>query len=183
MTALSKLNGLAVFPIALLALAIAGVRQRDLRLWFKHTIVVVILASVIAGWWYVRNWVLYRDPFTLNLALERWSGGKARGFEEILTFLPGIEVGFWGLFGHDNLLMDPVIYDVLRILDRLAVIGVAFWIIRVGVGGWLLRSGHSKSRIPTNQRQAMESFWLGLGLVALTFVAALAGLYRWFQIT
>jgi 4-amino-4-deoxy-L-arabinose transferase-like glycosyltransferase len=183
LTALSKLNGLAIFPIALLALAIAGARQRDLRLWFKHTLVVVMLASLIAGWWYVRNWVLYRDPFTLNLALERWGAGRPRGFEEILTFLPGIEVGFWGLFGHDNLLMDPFIYDVLRILDRLAVIGVAFWIIRVGVGSWLLRSGHSKSKIPENRRQTMESFWLGLGLVALTFVAALAGLYRWLQIT
>lgn len=197
LAAISKLNGLAMLGIAMLALAFTGlpvptplhspvkqvsldktnqaqeVHQRSLGIWFKHTLFVGTLTTLIAGWWYVRNWVLYRDPFTLKLAAERWgTGGVTRSFREIVGHWREIEVGFWGLFGHDNLLMDPFVYDVLHVVELLALIGLVMWGIRL----W------HNARRDHHQAGPLIS-WAGLGLVALTFLAALVGLYRWLQVT
>lgn len=178
LAAISKLNGLAMLPIAILALSVAGlIRQaspeRDLRLWLKHTLLVGVIASLIASWWYVRNWILYRDPFTLKLAAERWgTGGITRSFKEIVSHWREIEVGFWGLFGHDNLLMDPFVYDVLHIVELLALAGLVLW----GIRAWCYTKRDKHPVWPI-------SSWFGLGLVALSFFAALVGLYRWLQVT
>jgi 4-amino-4-deoxy-L-arabinose transferase-like glycosyltransferase len=187
LAAMSKLNGLAMLPIAMLALAIVGLQQRDIRLWLKHTLFVGALVLLIAGWWYVRNWLLYRDPFTLKLAAERWgTGGETQSFGEIVAYWREIEVGFWGLFGHDNLLMDPFVYDVLHIVELLAVAGLIIWGIRAwyhyarrGSG----RASAGRASPPTLPYPPSLSSWAGLGLVALSFLAALAGLYRWLQVT
>jgi hypothetical protein len=195
LAAASKLNGLVMLGLAVLALALAGLpipaplrsgravaddpaglengQRRGLALWLGHTLLVGLAAGVIAGWWYARNWVLYRDPFTLKLAAERWNtSGGTRNFRQILGYWREIEVGFWGLFGHDNLLMDPFVYDVLHVVELLAAAGLVAWAIRIGLAA-------RRGRISVGGLTA----WAGLGLVALAFLAALAGLYRWLQVT
>ncbi len=198
LAAISKINGLAMIGIATLALAIAGlplpivlgsrilkrgavpedtpqtpIRQRSLRLWLTHTLFVSLLVLLIAGWWYARNWILYRDPFTLKLAAERWGTGSApHNFGEIVGYWREIEVGFWGLFGHDNLLMDRFVYDVLHLVELLALSGLVVWGIRI----WHHTRGPNKSIWPS-------PLWAGLGLVVLTFLAALVGLYSWLRVT
>jgi hypothetical protein len=198
LAAISKLNGLAMFGIAMLALAMAGLPlpaalhariekrsgrpdrsdaepplPRSLGRWLAHTLLVGALVVLIAGWWYVRNWILYRDPFTLKLAAERWgTGGVTRSFHQIIDYWREIEVGFWGLFGHDNLLMDAFIYDILHVIELLALIGLIAWGVRVWYAS--RRSGQQAQRF---------TFWSGLAIVVLTVFAGLAGLYRWLQVT
>jgi hypothetical protein len=194
LAAISKLNGLAMLGIAMLALAMAGLplpatikervglpggndaaptSPRGLGRWLAHTLLVSALVTLIAAWWYVRNWILYRDPFTLKLAAERWgTGGVTRSFHEIIGYWREIEVGFWGLFGHDNLLMDAFVYDVLHVLELLALVGLIAWGLRV----W-----YDSRR--SNQQTRGFTFWSGLAIIALTVFAGLAGLYRWLQVT
>jgi len=97
---LSKLSGMALWPMALIGLFMARVRQsgalnalpgsheasrsrvtvpgRDRTVlwrkafgpWLADALLISVLSLAISGWWYARNWRLYGDPFGLGTMLD-----------------------------------------------------------------------------------------------------------------
>ena len=109
-TLLSKIGMVALMPLPLAALVLAnldllapGPRAVDairhrIRWVFWSAIVIYGVAALVAGWWYVRNWLLYGDP----LAWHVWQvlAGVGRSTPAPVQFLSDM-VGLFGTFWAD----------------------------------------------------------------------------------
>ncbi len=62
LTGLSKTSNLLLWPLVGLVILLAGWRSGRLRHSMRDLTVIFALASVLAGWWYARNWLIYSDP-------------------------------------------------------------------------------------------------------------------------
>ncbi len=72
--ALSKLSGLLIIPLFGITLSVVAWRRRSWREWLIYGLTAGGLALGIGGWWYVRNWLLFRDPLALTVMFEMLPG-------------------------------------------------------------------------------------------------------------
>jgi hypothetical protein len=129
--ALSKASALGLLPLTALALALSAWRVRAesaLRriAWFFGSFVTVLAVSfAVAGWWYLRNWLLYRDPLGLNTFVTI-VGPRLHPptLRQLLGEWEGFVKTFWGLFGGVNVAMEPAAYWVLNALAILGLVGL-----------------------------------------------------------
>ncbi len=120
--ALSKLQGLGLYPLAAgVGLAIAY-RRRDWRVPLVAVLPVALPALLIAGWWYWRNFTLYGDWSGLG-HLMTLNGRRTEPLEwdEWWLEFRGLRYSFWGLFGWFNILLPEWIY---RLLDGVSVVAL-----------------------------------------------------------
>ncbi len=172
---LSKLSGLALLPLAGLALALPHIADsrnradeitktdsyvwRAIRRWVVEFGLVLLTATLIAGWWFARNWQLYGDPTGLNAMLDV-AGRRPEDFAltDLLAEFQGFRINFWGLFGAVNVLMRPLwVYQLLDIFTLIAIAGLGLW-------GWRLWRGHTLS---AGLLFLIPAAWIGLEFVAL----------------
>src|SRR5262249_21871188 len=90
---------------------------------------VLILVAVIAGWWYIRNAVLYGDPLDKNAWLVTWAG-EATGNGAFVwqigqTRLPVAYQTFWARFGEGQIPVSQPIYLCFDVLTLATLAGVA----------------------------------------------------------
>jgi hypothetical protein len=83
LTSLTKVSGLVLFPLVGLALLL--IHRGINRALIKDGVIILAIAFLIGGWWYVRNAVSYGDPFTIGVHTS-----------DDAAFRP-----FWGRLGHD----------------------------------------------------------------------------------
>jgi len=161
---LSKLSGLALIPLAMGALALRRWGELDrpfnkanimlaLRQWICECLLLALPVTVIASWWYVRNFKLYGDPLGLTTMLDIF--GRRDGASTLKGLwgeFRGFRISFWGLFGVVNVLLRPAwIYQVLDGLMLVMVAGLARralqlwrarhlrdWPVFVLLGSWIL---------------------------------------------
>jgi len=129
--ALSKASALGLLPLTALGLALSTWQRRTepvLRrlAWFFGSLVTVLAVSfAVAGWWYVRNWRLYRDPLGLNTFVAIVGPRLHQPtLRQLLGEGEGFVKAFWGLFGGVNVAMEPAAYWVLNALAILGVVGL-----------------------------------------------------------
>lgn len=115
-----------------------------------------IPALAIGGWWYVRNWILYRDPLAWNV----WEAnillrvGEA-GWRTIFNELTSLERSFWGLFGWLNVPYPAWVNAAFRVLEIGFVLGLLMLAVR-----WLLTLAQGRPF-------AVDWRWAGGGLLML----------------
>jgi hypothetical protein len=64
LAALSKTSGLGLWPIPLLAVALGGWMRRGSPWKAARSLGIVLGAALlVSGWWYLRGWLLFDDPF------------------------------------------------------------------------------------------------------------------------
>ena len=154
LVALSKMGGLLFLLPGIVAAWMAGREDRKRAVLNVGVFAVVFAAA--AGWWYVRNLLLYGDPLGLSTlfpyahyapppltipALKR----------EALWFLQS----FWALFGWYNVPIGPRAYFLLHGVELVILAGLILGLVR-------RRSGHS------------PAWGLLVGTLALATVPALA---------
>ncbi len=166
MAALSKLSGLAFWPLALVVL-MALWRRRALDRWdlLRSLALVYGPALVLSGWWFLRNWMLYRDPTGLNVMLEIF--GRRSAPPTLAAWLSearGFLWSFWAVWGWFNIVADPPVYVFLEVWSALAALGA----IRAGLEAWG-RPGYEH-----------RALWAG-ALASAGLV--LIGLLRWTSLT
>ncbi|MCD6344864.1 MAG: glycosyltransferase family 39 protein, partial [Anaerolineae bacterium] len=90
---ITKVSALVLFPLTIFALLLIhkGLRPS----FFKDTLIVIAFSLLIGGWWYMRNAILYHDPFTLNAHLAHYHVARTFG-KRLLVDLQSIEHTFWG---------------------------------------------------------------------------------------
>ena len=125
LTLLSKLSGLALVGLVGLAILWLAWRGRSVRPIFDAVLWTAMPLSLIAGWWYARNWRLYGDP----LAWEMWEANILlrvipAGPSQILSELGGLERSFWGMFGWLNLPYPEWVYLALRVVALSVTVGL-----------------------------------------------------------
>jgi 4-amino-4-deoxy-L-arabinose transferase-like glycosyltransferase len=162
---LTKTTGLAVLALIVVALIGKAIRQRlYARLWLDVGLVIFV-AALIGGWWYIRNALLYDDPF-LSRYMQRWltNEGAPRTAIGILHRFQQGEVSFWGTFGWLSITWDEWIYTILRIWTRLSGLGLLVLAVR-----WLLH--WSRLKIGARPHVAGPPF-----LLVLVWTASVAAL-------
>jgi len=163
--ALSKLSGALLWPLAGVALLVAGWRARSLRRTAGDLAMVFGPALAVAGWWYLRNWQLYGDPTGLTAMLSI-VGDRTQplGWRGLLRQFEGLRISYWALFGWFNLILPNWVY---RVLDALATVAFA------GLVWGAVRRWHRK----------MPSGWRRLVLPVAWISVVFIGLVRWTLLT
>lgn len=165
LAALSKLSALGLFPLAAIAVTVAAYRCRSLGPFARGFAVALVVALLVAGWWYARNWVLYGDPTGLRAMLA--VVGRRRELPASLADLwgefRGLRMSFWALFGWFSIPVALPIYKALDTMTLLALAGLALWFARRA----------KRLSFPT----------LALATLALWVGIVLAGLAHWTTLT
>ncbi len=182
LAALSKLSGLAVLPVAAVALWAWGRRERRMGQALRYGALVFGAAALVGGWWYARNWALYGDPFGLRTMLDVAGRRDVFGWADFRFELEGLRLSLWGVFGWFNVLMAQWAY---RLFDALAALGVLGWVVvlvrRALVSGRTGGQPHraaptsvrvgatrcGRPRTQTTRAPAILALWVAVVLVAL----------------
>ena len=185
LASLAKLSGLGLLGLVGLSLLWWGWRYRTWRTPFMGGAIVVLVAGLIAGWWYWRNLNLYGDwTGTQNMVdmmgprLVRPTAGQ------LLSEVPGLMRSFWGLFGGLSVPMPSPLYWLLNLLlivglgglvvarvrgrtdrlpPRLGLVWPIFatWLVLIVIGlvQWTLRTPASQGRLLFPALPALAPLW------------------------
>ncbi|MBN1812975.1 MAG: glycosyltransferase family 39 protein [Anaerolineae bacterium] len=178
LAALSKLSCIALGPAVALALLLDVLRvghykvghlfRRDqlLRL-LVNAIILFGTTILIAGWWYVRNLILYGELMGVDAWISRtatvWP--EPIGFFEVVPFLKDMQISYWAMFGWFNIAGARWMYQIWWVLVGLAGVGLVF----------ALADQWSPRRFP---RPAQ----MGLVIVSLAFLLILGSVWRFIMI-
>ena len=176
--ALGKLSGLLVIPLFGVALSVAAWRRRSWREWLIYGLTVGGLALGIGGWWYARNWLLFRDPLALNVMFELLPGrAQPPSLAELRSLAAGVWRSYWAVFGWFNVVADEWVYALYTALTLVGLTGLA--------AGAPLRRLYCRRNGPKSAdcrgNGVNDSWQIGLLIFWIAGVALL--LARWTQIS
>ena len=128
---LTKLSGLGALILLACLLAWLSYRRRSLRPLLVGLPVVVGIAALLSGWWFLRNWRLYGDPAALNIFVA--IQGQRAGVPTLRDWLD--EFGtfrwtYWGLFGAVNVMAPRWVYTFFDLLSLVGLAGLIVLVIR-----------------------------------------------------
>ncbi|HEY3291863.1 MAG TPA: glycosyltransferase family 39 protein [Anaerolineae bacterium] len=174
LAALSKSSALALAAIIPPAIFINEWLQRraDTRSarWLSLLPPLLLMAGlvfIIAGWWYVRNAMLYSGDFTGTTMMASIAGARDKlpSFLELVAEWDGFRKAWLGLFGAVNIPMADWIYAVFDVILLAAGIG---WLSKIR--DWVIGARERVQTIAT-----LTCFG--------AFAIAFAALIRWTSIT
>lgn len=125
LAALSKLSGLVLIPVVLFAAGYVAYRQANQRGFNVLFVVSLVCGLVVAGWWYVRNIVLYGELFGTEM-MAAVAGPRLEPFTPLTLYREawGFFISYWGLFGGVNILTFEWFYYLMLVLSVAALVGV-----------------------------------------------------------
>ncbi len=131
LAALSKLQGLGVLLLAGLVTTWLAWRSRDARLLGRAALWAGAPVLAIAGWWYIRNFLLYGDPLGASdlLAIEGLRDGTFFS-GDFSGELRGLRYSFWGLFGWFNLPLPRAAYWLFDGATLLITSGLLLFVLQ-----------------------------------------------------
>lgn len=131
--ALTKLTGVTLFGVVYLALS-AGIFRKK---WsFQQAAQVVIItgvsAALLAGWWYIRNYLVYGDLLAIDATASIWGRETALTLSMLPDELLRIGKSFWMLIGylHFPVFAPDVFYIYAGLISVLGLVGFAIYTIR-----------------------------------------------------
>ena len=131
LNALAKASGLTMYPVALVAVSV--VLRRDGAGVFKvmrSLFMIAAVFTIVAGWWYVNNWVTYGDPTAATQVAE--ATGLRSGSVDWVGEVRGAFYSFWALFGWFNISVPPVFHYWTGAVTLLALISSLGLAVRFG---------------------------------------------------
>ncbi|HJW82842.1 MAG TPA: glycosyltransferase family 39 protein [Anaerolineae bacterium] len=183
LAALTKTSALGLLALAALSVAIVAWKRRSWQEVFAGGIAVAIPVLLIAGWWYVRNIILYGDVTGLTAFIDVLGKRAApASFTQLWGERWGFMLSYWGLFGGVNVPMDEWVYHVLNTLAWLAFAGSLAYLGRMTVR-WF-RQAPLRSR--RDFADALRDYLQGrapLLVVGLFGIVVVAALTQWAQVT
>lgn len=126
---LTKLSLGGLLGLAGIMLAWRAWQRGEWRFLFVGGVVTALTATAVAGWWFVRNWLVYGDLTGLDAFIavmgRRESPLTLAGWiDEFGTFYRS----FWGLFGGLNVAAPEIFYMMTNLLALLATAGLIYWL-------------------------------------------------------
>ncbi len=175
LAALTKLSLLYMAPLVALVLLLDQRRHRSPGRLLLYGLVIGGLVLLLAGWWYWRNWQLYGDATGLNAHLL-YRGGPLDPRPSLAqvwqTELTGLELSFWAAFGAGQILWEPWLYDLLRWVKVVVLVGL-------GLGLWRW----ARAQPARGTWAAVDPGLLILALLGAWALIIFVALLRWMQIT
>lgn len=148
---LTKLSGLSLVVVFGLVIVWISWQQRSWRRLLTASAIVYGLALLLAGWWYVRNQVLYGDPLAWQLFLSsqrHMVRAGSYGWAQFSDFASQIQRTYWGAFGYMHITLPPWVYN-------------SFW-VAVGLSGVGAMVAFIRHRTLVSLREARTMMWLSL---------------------
>ena len=122
---MSKFNMAVVALLIALAATWVAWRRNQWRHWAAVGLLTLAVAALIAGWWFVRNQLLYGEPTGLRTLAELWGArDPAESLPVALSELPYAWTTLWGRFGFGQIPLPEPFYDALRWLARVSLLGL-----------------------------------------------------------
>lgn len=115
--------------VVLIAVSVTYVAWRDKtwRLWLEVALLAGLVTAVLAGWWFVRNQVLYGEPTGFERLTELWGArNPADSWGLAIHELPYTWTSLWGRFGYGQIPLPEWIYLGLR------------WLVGIGLAGLIV---------------------------------------------
>ncbi len=161
---LTKTTALGLVPLSVLVLLLVARRERNWRYAILGNAVMLAVIVLLAGWWFVRNQILYGDPLALQLVAVASLFPRAGPLtlpELFSISLPWMWQTFWG--GPTPGDFSPVLLVVLAAFAALALVGILVFAIH-----------HSQFAIRSSL--ALLAAWLGFILIAqIQFIQTTVG--------
>lgn len=128
---LSKFNLLAMALTLETAVTWVAWRKKQWRQWWETNIALALAATAVAGWWFVRNLLLYGEPTGVERLTELWGvRNPAESWGVAIHELPYVWTSLWGRFGYGQIPLPQVIYDGLWWFSLFALAGLALPLLR-----------------------------------------------------
>jgi 4-amino-4-deoxy-L-arabinose transferase-like glycosyltransferase len=167
LASLSKASALGLVALAALTGVVVAWRERSWRRLVVAGVCIALPLALIGGWWYYRNWQLYRDPLGLT-AFVAIVGPRhpVPTLRQLLGEWQGFVMAYWGFFGGVNVAAPGWVYWSLSILGLLGLPGLGVFVWRA-----------------LRERAQAVGQWQQLGLVMLWPCVVFASLVRWTLMT
>jgi hypothetical protein len=177
---LSKVSAVGMLPVVALVILLKAIRRRSLPSFVVWTAVTFGVAMAIAGWWYVRNGLLYGDPLLWNVHLELVPRREPTPSLAQLYHreFGSLEISFWAVFGWMNITIHQWMYTGLRLLTRLAALGLLLSVARKA-GRWL--AAHTSGQ-GGSEPVGPEGLGLGLAITVLWLVILFLSLLQFMRV-
>ncbi len=174
---LAKVSGLTLIPLALAAVGATAWRERQWRRGIAVGAIIVALVVVIAGWWYLRNWLLYGEWLGVWTMIVIAGGPRPGGPLSLVELIPewqGFRYSYWGVFGAFTIIMPDWLYHAYDVLSVVALLGL-IWELR---GRFGRRRGVILSRVIEDYSDLVP-----FALIALQIGVTLVSIIRWTSLT
>jgi hypothetical protein len=124
---MSKFNLAAIIVVIEAAVTWVAWRRGQWRQWFVVNALLVGVTALLAGWWFVRNQMLYGEPTGFEQLTELWGVRDPReSFGLAISELPYAWTSLWGRFGYGQIPLPPVIYIGLFVVLLMSIGGYLF---------------------------------------------------------
>ncbi|MCO6449147.1 MAG: phospholipid carrier-dependent glycosyltransferase [Caldilineales bacterium] len=163
LAALTKLGGLTLLALAGFAYLMQAWRTRRWRRNLLQLGLAFLVALLVAGWWYARNWLVYGDPTGLATFLAI-VGPRAQALTlaSLPSELQGLRISLLALFGWFNIIWPGWVY---RLFDAFLLAASVGLLLRLGR---LMRRGISARTLLHRHRAfLLLPAWILLSLLAL----------------
>ncbi|MBI5650585.1 MAG: phospholipid carrier-dependent glycosyltransferase [Chloroflexi bacterium] len=183
LAAISKVSGAGLFALALVALGWQMWHTRQQPNFFRNIILNFSLFtftfSLVAGWWYARNLVLYGELTGTELMTRIFFARETPlTFDQLIAQLAEVWETFWVGFGWGNVRAQPAIYSIIAVAVLASLIGlIKFMIYDLGFRSFVA------SRVRSKQKSEIINHKSQILIPALWFIIVLAALVRWMMVT
>jgi 4-amino-4-deoxy-L-arabinose transferase-like glycosyltransferase len=126
---LTKTIAVVVIGLVIISLFVWSIKNRALLLFFRGGLVFTATIAILAGWWFIRNQILYGDPFGWQIYQQAWAVNLRTSPLTVneLPFLLNTQFeSFWGVFGWANLKSPDWFYKGVATILLLGAIGWFF---------------------------------------------------------
>ena len=113
---LAKANALTLLVVLVLSVGLRGLRDRSVKAGFQSLSIVGITSAAVAGWWFLRNFVLYGDPLGAGPFVETSGLVSSVGWRDLPSVLAVQARSFWGLFGWMSVVPPSGYYVAVAML-------------------------------------------------------------------
>lgn len=128
---MSKFNMAVVALLIALATTWVAWRRGQWRRWVIVGLLTLAVSALVAGWWFVRNQLLYGEPTGLRVLTELWGArDPAQSLPVALSELPYAWTTLWGRFGFGQIPLPEPVYDLLRWVVRFSLLGLFLPLLR-----------------------------------------------------
>ncbi|MBX2998246.1 MAG: DUF2142 domain-containing protein [Caldilineaceae bacterium] len=127
---LTKLSGLALLPVLFTALILRPPQRGERYGRLAQMAIVGAVIALLAGWWFVRNQILYGEPIGVSVYETIYAPNLRTTEFTLFLFVNELlaQFGrtFWGAFGYMHILLPPLWRLAAWIIPLIALIG---WIV------------------------------------------------------
>jgi hypothetical protein len=127
---MSKFNLAAVALLIETAVTWTAWRKKQWRLWWEANLLIAAFTLLLAGWWFVRNQILYGEPTGFERLTELWGvRNPAESWGVAIFELPYTWTSLWGRFGYGQVPLPDGIYLGLRWLVGIGLLGLVLQVL------------------------------------------------------